>query len=75
MSKCLEEMEQGLRERAVEWGEVKGGEGECVAYGKAAAERPVRFPMDFVFVRNAARKYPTNPENPAQRCNVPSVDR
>ena len=68
-------MEQGLRERAVEWGEVKDGEGECVVYGKASEERPVRFLMDVAFVRNAARKYPTNPENPAQRCNVPSVDR
>ena len=75
MSKCLEEMEQGLRERAVEWGEGKDGEGECVVCGKAAEKRPVRFPMDFAFVRNAARKYPTNPENPAQRCNVPSVAR
>ena len=68
-------MEQGPQDRAVEWGEVKDGEGECVVYGKASEERPVRFPMDFAFVRNAARKYPTNPENLALLCNVTNAVR
>ena len=75
MSKCLEEMEQGPQDRAAEWGEDKDGEGECVVCGKAAEERPVSFPMDFAFVRNAARNFPINPENLALRCNVPNAVR
>ena len=75
MAICLEEMGQGPWEREVEWDEVRVEEEEGVFCGKAAEERPVHFPTGFVYARNVARKFLTNPENPAQRCNVPSVDR
>ncbi|NMC33820.1 MAG: hypothetical protein GYA36_15355 [Veillonellaceae bacterium] len=68
-------MEQGPWERAVERDaareEAAGREVRC----KASAEGPVRFPTDFAFARNAARKFPTNPENRALRCNVLNADR
>jgi hypothetical protein len=75
VSVCPEEMEQDPQERAVEWDAVREEEGECVGCGKAAEERPDRFPTGFVFARNAARKFPTNPANPALRCNVPNAVR
>ena len=75
VSVCPEEMEQDPQERAVEWDAVREEEGECVGCGKAAEERLARFPMGFVFARNAARKFPTNPANPALRCNVPNAVR
>ena len=68
-------MEQDLQERAVEWDAVREEEGEREVRGKAAGERPVRFPKGFAFARNAARKFPTNPANPALRCNVPNAVR
>ena len=75
VSVCPEEMEQDLQERAVEWDVVREEEGARVGCGKAAEDRPVRFPMGFVFARNAARKFPTNPESLAPRCNVPNAVR
>ena len=68
-------MEQDLQERAVEWDVVREEEGERVGCGKAAEDRLVRFPTGFVFARNAARKYPTNPENLALLCNVTNAVR
>ena len=75
VSVCPEEMEQDPQERAVEWDAVREEEAGRRVCSKAAEEWQVHFPTGFVFARNAARKYPTNPENLALLCNVPNAVR